>query len=63
MLGSTPVHTCSRFSPLSSQGVWAARHEGLFNLAMIILVVTHARLILENLLKYGMRLNILRYVR
>lgn len=45
------------------QGVWEARHEGLFNLGMIILVVTHCRLILENLLKYGMRFNVLGYVR
>ncbi|KAI8469478.1 MAG: MBOAT, membrane-bound O-acyltransferase family-domain-containing protein [Monoraphidium minutum] len=62
MSGSTPVHTATRYSFLSSDGVWAARHDGLLNLAMIILVVSNLRLILENLLKYGIRLNLVSYV-
>ncbi len=60
MSGSTPVHTSSRFSYLSSDGVWAAKHEGLFNLGMVILLAANCRLILENLLKYGLRLHMLR---
>jgi hypothetical protein len=43
MSGSTPVHTATRYSFLSSDGVWAARHDGLLNLAMIILVVSNLR--------------------
>jgi hypothetical protein len=43
MSGSTPVHTITRYSFLSSDGVWAARHDGLLNLAMIILVVSNLR--------------------
>lgn len=62
MSGSTPVHTSSRFSYLSSDGVWAAKHEGLFNLGMVILLAANCRLILENLMKYGLRLHMLRWV-
>eukprot|EP00877_Chromochloris_zofingiensis_P001860 jgi/Chrzof1/11675/Cz06g05010.t1 len=62
MVGSTPVHTSARYSYLSSDGVWAAKHDGLWNLAMVIIVVTNFRLILENLLKYGIRMNLIRYV-
>jgi hypothetical protein len=61
MSGSTPVHTSSRFSYLSSDGVWAAKHEGLFNLGMVILLAANCRLILENLMKYGLRLHMLRW--
>jgi hypothetical protein len=101
MSGSTPVHTITRYSFLSSDSVWAARHDGLLNLALIILVVSNLRwvdslsylahntptrgnvdsdanhhytslshppshpknrLILENLLKYGIRLNLVAYI-
>lgn len=57
MLGSTPVHTAGRFSLLSSERVWHEKHTGLYNLTLIILVLTNFRLALENALKYGWRLN------
>ncbi|GFR48230.1 hypothetical protein Agub_g10091, partial [Astrephomene gubernaculifera] len=57
LLGSTPVHTAGRFSLLSSERVWHEKHTGLYNLALIILVLTNFRLALENALKYGWRLN------
>lgn len=62
MTGSTPVHTISRFSYLSSDTMWVAKHDGLLNLGMVILVAANFRLVIENLLKYGIRLNFLRYV-
>ncbi|KAF8065886.1 DGAT1C [Scenedesmus sp. PABB004] len=62
MVGSTPVHTCARYSYLSSDGVWSAKHDGLLNLGIIVLLATNFRLILENLLKYGVRLNLVRFV-
>ena len=43
MVGSTPVHVHSRYSYLSSDGVWTAKHDGLLNLAMVILIVTNSR--------------------
>ncbi|GIL55503.1 hypothetical protein Vafri_11070 [Volvox africanus] len=62
MFGSTPVHTACRFSLLSSERVWYEKHTGLYNLALIILVLTNFRLALENALKYGFRLNPVRVV-
>ena len=55
MLASTPVHTATRYSYLSSERVWHEKHTGMYNLAMVILVATNARLALENALKYGLR--------
>jgi hypothetical protein len=43
MVGSTPVHVSSRYSYLSSDGIWAAKHDGLLNLAIVILIVTNFR--------------------
>lgn len=43
MVGSTPVHTIARYSYLSSDGVWTAKHDGLLNLGIIILVATNFR--------------------
>lgn len=43
MVGSTPVHTVARYSYLSSDGVWTAKHDGLLNLGIIILVATNFR--------------------
>lgn len=111
MSGSTPVHTSVRYSYLSSDSIWLAKHDGLLNLAVIILIaanfrcglsiclrgmfgvrgglpvgalpvawsgckvagVVHTtsvlfcrlaacRLLLENLLKYGWRLNFISYI-
>lgn len=43
MSGSTPVHTAVRYSYLSSDGVWLAKHDGLLNLSIIILIITNFR--------------------
>lgn len=43
MLGSTPVHTCSRWSYLSSERQWRENHTGLYNLAAVVLVATNFR--------------------
>jgi hypothetical protein len=42
--------------------VWAAKHDGLFNLGMVILLAANFRLIIENLMKYGLRLQLFRWV-
>ncbi len=55
--GSTPVHREPKYSPLSSERLLYSSHAGLVNLVMIILVVNHCRLILENLLRYGVRVR------
>lgn len=55
--GSTPVHSEPRHSPLSSERLLYASHAGLFNLALIVLVVNHCRLILDNLGSYGVRVR------
>ena len=55
--GSTPVHREPRFSPLSSERLLYSSHAGLVNLLFIILSVNHARLILENLGRYGVRVR------
>ncbi|KAG2493012.1 hypothetical protein HYH03_008675 [Edaphochlamys debaryana] len=57
MLGSSPVHTAARVSPLSSERAWHEKHTGMYNLGFIIIVLTNFRLALENALKYGWRLN------
>lgn len=43
MRGSTPVHTATKYSPLSSDGVWIAKHAGLLNLGVVILISTNLR--------------------
>lgn len=43
MLGSTPVHTSCRYSLLSSERAWHEKQTGLYNLALIIIVVTNFR--------------------
>lgn len=43
MLGSTPVCTQTRYSYLSSDGIWRSRHDGLLNLGIIILVAANFR--------------------
>ncbi|CAG9466526.1 unnamed protein product [Pedinophyceae sp. YPF-701] len=53
MRGSTPLHRQPRFSILSSEQLSHHRHSGMINLGMVILFATNSRLILENLLKYG----------
>ncbi|KAK9820951.1 hypothetical protein WJX81_004802 [Elliptochloris bilobata] len=57
MTGSTPLHVESRPSMLSSNRIALQQHSGLLNLMMLILVCANARLIMENLLKYGVLTN------
>lgn len=55
--GSTPVHREPRYSPLSSERLLYSSHAGFVNLVCIVLCVNHARLILENLGRYGVRVR------
>eukprot|EP00798_Chlamydomonas_sp_ICE-L_P009854 gene9854-7744_t len=48
MSGSSPVHTAVKSSYLSSDRFWNEKHNGLYNLAAVVLV---------NLLLYGWRYN------
>ena len=57
MRGSTPIHKEPNHSPLSSERLLYSSQAGLVNLVMIILVVNHCRLILENLTRYGVRVR------
>ncbi|CAL8469029.1 g8570 [Coccomyxa elongata] len=50
---STNLHTESRPSMLSADRIALTQHSGILNLMMLILVAANARLIVENLLKYG----------
>ncbi|MCO5594669.1 hypothetical protein L7F22_048702 [Adiantum nelumboides] len=51
---SAPAHRKSRESPLSSDAIFHQSHAGLFNLCIVILVAVNSRLIIENLMKYGL---------
>ena len=61
MAGSTPVHTKTRASVLSSERLLQHPHPGILNLGMVILVAANFRLVLENVFKYGFRANPLRW--
>lgn len=50
---SAPVHRAPRYSMLSSERLGYERHAGLINLGVVVLLATHSRLVIENLLKYG----------
>lgn len=52
---SAPVHTCAKFSYLSSERITKMQHSGLINLGIVIILATNSRLILENITKYGLR--------
>jgi hypothetical protein len=52
---SAPVHTCAKFSYLSSERITKMQHSGLINLGVVIILATNSRLILENITKYGLR--------
>ncbi len=52
-----PVHMQRRFSLLSSERITITNQSGLLTLVFIVLAATNARLILENLMKYGLRFN------
>jgi diacylglycerol O-acyltransferase-1 len=53
---SRPMHMCNQPSLLSEESP-RQNYRGALNLAFIILVMTHFRLIIENLLKYGILLK------
>jgi hypothetical protein len=48
-----PIHVSSINSPLDSTMADSQNYRGLLNLAFIILFVSQVRLVIENLLKYG----------
>ncbi|KAH7619019.1 putative Diacylglycerol O-acyltransferase 1C [Nannochloris sp. 'desiccata'] len=52
-----PVHMNPRFSLLSSERITLTNQSGVWTLVIIVLAATNARLILENLMKYGLRFN------
>ncbi|BBN18538.1 diacylglycerol O-acyltransferase 1 [Marchantia polymorpha subsp. ruderalis] len=51
---SSPAHKKLRDSPLSSDEIFTQSHAGLFNLCIVCLVAVNGRLIIENLMKYGL---------
>ncbi|KDD71565.1 hypothetical protein H632_c4783p0, partial [Helicosporidium sp. ATCC 50920] len=57
---SAPVHHGRRSSLLSGDRVEVSNQNGLVMLMFLILVTSNARLVLENVIKYGFRFNPLR---
>ena len=57
MSASARVHRRAIYSILSSERLSYQRHDGLVNLGTVIIIATNFRLILENLLKYGLRVH------
>ena len=55
MRPSTPMHRRACTSVLSRERVSYERHTGLLNLGLVIILAANFRLIVENLLKYGLR--------
>ena len=51
---SKNMHTSSKVSPLSSSAT-KQNYRGFFNLGVIILLISHFRLILDNMLNHGFR--------
>lgn len=62
--GYKPMHLSSSPSPLSNEvrpGEYSFR--GFFNLSVIILVLTHCDLIVNNIVKYGLKFNPIAFIR
>ncbi|XP_072999250.1 diacylglycerol O-acyltransferase 1-2 isoform X2 [Typha latifolia] len=51
---SAPAHWKVRESPLSSDEIFKQSHAGLFNLCIVVLIAVNGRLMIENLMKYGL---------
>lgn len=63
MVGSTPVHKNVRSSILSSERLTQHPHPGIVNLSVVILIAANFRLILENLINYGLIFNLDQWLR
>lgn len=53
----------ARPSLLSDDNVEHIKYDGFFNLAIMMLIVSHFRIIMENLAKYGLLLNLPHYAK
>ncbi|KAJ1259606.1 hypothetical protein BS78_10G168400 [Paspalum vaginatum] len=51
---SAPAHRRVKESPLSSDSIFQQSHAGLLNLCIVVLIAVNSRLIIENLMKYGL---------